>query len=250
MQLDNLIAHIIATCPTAAQVLKAENIDRQFVDTSAIIYSIVKDAVSGRAYPSKMPREKVFPALVYDLVSSNKVSYSQFNILQADVFVLYFQAETYKEIMELRETIKAALVSYNPAGSAAEIEITDESIEYLFDQDLHQCAIELSLVNLNGSNQQMPAIIVYEDTNHADSNEMINTVAQWRNVVLVFDIMAKHDQLEVMRNELEASVLGYREKNFGAGTEYTSGNRLESLVNMSVWEERYSLKLRPMIVNR
>jgi len=250
MQLDNLIAHIIATCPTAAQVLKAEDIDREFVDTSNIIYNLVKDSVSGRAYPGKMPKEKTFPALVYDLVSSNKVSYSQFNILQADVFVLYFQAETYSEIMTLRETIKSDLVNYYPTDSGGDIEITDESISYLYEQGLYQCALELSIVHLNGSNQALPAILVFESADSAAPNDMLNTVAQWREVDLSFNVIAKHEDLDAMRNELEASVLGYRENNMGAGSEYTRGGRLESLINMTVWEERYALKLRPMIANR
>ena len=74
MDITNLVNHIRASCPSIAQVVKAEDVSRQPIDTSVIIYDIVKGAVDGRAYPSKLPGVKNFPALVYQLVSSNKVS--------------------------------------------------------------------------------------------------------------------------------------------------------------------------------
>lgn len=250
MDISNLVTNITAKCPTAAQVMKAEDISREFVDTSQIIFGLVSPSVSGRAYPSKLPGNKTFPALVYSLVSSNKISFSQFNILQTDVFIVYFQATTYIEIMTLRESIKSSLVNYNVAATAGDIEITDESIDYLPDQQLHQCALELNIVHLNGLNQAIPAVLVYESNNGMPANEMINTVVQWREVELNIDIVAKHEQLETIRREVEAAVLGYREASYGAGTEAIGGSRLESLVNVSVWEQRYKLKQRPMIVNR
>lgn len=250
MDISNLITHVIGNCPSIAQTLKAESIDREFVDTSAIIYSLVQGSVSDRAYPSRMPGNKTYPALVYNLVSSNKVTYSQFNILQTDVFVLFFQAKTYSEIMTLRQTIKTALVNYNPAGLAGDIEITDESIQYLYDQDLHQCALELNIVHLNGSDQSLPAVFVYESANSTSINEAgALHVAQLKDVILNFIIIAKHSDLETIKTELQSALLGYSESTLRARLEHSSGNRLESLVNVSVWDEQYRAKLSPLITN-
>lgn len=250
MDTSKLISHITTECPLAAQVLAAEDITQNTVDTHSIIYNLIKDAVNGNAHPVKMPLDKEFPVLVYQRVSSNKISFAQFNMLQTDVFVLHFQAESYKELVDIQNTLTNSLTAYNQANTAGDIEITDTAEEYLPDQDLYQSAIELNIVHLNGNDQSLPAIFVYESNNSSANNEMINTVIQWDNVTLNCTIIAKHDQLQAMRDQLQTAVLGYREQNYGSGAERTSADRLESLNHTTVWEEQYRLKLRPLFTTR
>jgi len=238
MDLSNIISHIETECASINQVIHAEGITRQTIDTSLIVYDLLKGTVSNRAYPLKMPDEPTLPSVVYQLVSSNKIGIDQVDILQTDLFIVYFHVKNYDDLIALRGTIRTAFLGYSPTDEAGVIEITDEALDYMPDQQAYRCAMEVTVTGIIGVDQSSPAVFVYESSSSAYPANEFQII---QNVLydISFLIVCKQTNLEATKNCLKTNLLGYQETEYYNPTEYIGGERLDCTGDIVVWRESY-----------
>ncbi len=245
MELTNIINHIQAQCPSANQVVAADGIVRDTIDTSKIVYDLVKDTVSNRAYPSILPEQVILPALVYEQVESSPSAIENIDILQTDTQVISFLTQTYAELVTLRKSIRNALIAYTQTDETGVIEITNESVRYVKDVKLKSfiCSMQLNINHLLGANQCIPAILVYERSTAGESEVTPNN-KQNVSTQLGFIIIAKNDQVSTIRDELFTALLPYQDTPYHFSTAHVSGKRIDSTGQLVIWKDDYQTELQ------
>ncbi len=243
MPLDNIITHIQTNCPVFIQVADANGQSRETIDTSKILYDLVKSTFNNLAYPLVMPENTALPALAYQLVESNKIPEDTIDLLQSDRQVIYFQTNNYPELVALRKSTRDALISYNDPNNAGVIEVVDESIQYLETYKRYECAMDLYVNHLIGANQAIPAALVYHHRTSGESDidgcgkQMIGEDI---NVIIV----CKKQNISTANEQILTALIGYQETEYHFETEHIEGLRIETTGELVLWKHRFKTKIK------
>lgn len=251
MDLSSLITRIDTNCATFLQVLDPSGVTRDTLDTSAALYTLLSSTFSNRLYPLTMPKEEItLPSAVYSLQSSQKIPINNVDMMQQDVFVLYFHTETtntsggFNQLVTLRETVRDVITAYGTSSSAIEIEIVDESMNYLEDLDRYQCAMQIHITHIIGVNQSAPVVFIVEDSSSSAPSEHDSCTIQDKETNLSLIIVCDLTDLETARACLQSQLVGYQLTSSYDSMEMISEGRIDTVGDMVVWQQQYSTSIQ------
>jgi len=239
MILSDIVTYISTNSPSLNQVALADGLDRATIDTSSIIYGLIKDAVSGEAYYLKLPEKISYPALVYQLVSSSKIKIGKIDIFQKDIFTIIFKSNSFNNLVGLRETLRNSLLAYSEVDKVGVIEITDEVMDYNEKAQHYECALELEITHLMDANQSMPLVLLYheQDKGVGKPNCGKQTINHQINLIIV----SLNSEIEALRQEIKDCMIGYQHTPQSSEAPFLGGTRAGSTGNLIVWEDAYQI---------
>lgn len=246
MQLSPIITRINTNCTSVLQVLAADGIARDTIDTSLKVYTLLNAVFPSETYPITYPKESfTLPAAVYTLQASQKIDVSGVNILQRDVFVIYFQTEYtssaggFTQLVTLRESVRDGLLGYGSISEAIEIEIADEALDYLPDLDRYQCSMEIHITHLIGVVQSAPTVLVFEESARSNSSDFDSCIIQNKQTTISLIIVCNVASLETVRASLEDELIGFQPGAGFDGMELLQEGRINTTGDLITWQQRY-----------
>lgn len=205
---------LTASAPSINQVLIPESQEAIGVDSSVVLLSLIESAVSSRVYPSILPDDVTYPAAVYRQIDSDRADYSGYPILRSDAYSISVIAETHTAASAAAETMRAAMLAYDPTNAAGAVELGRKHDDYYPDFDLHEVEIDCQISHLARTNQSLPAAFVYstgedwEDEGALDGCVIGQAVSRF-DILLVAKMPAGGvSALGSIRNEILDAVIG------------------------------------------
>lgn len=235
MTLDDLITQITANAPSFNTATKVDMASGA-VDSAAELVTALSATFSARIYPLTLPEQPVHPSAVYQLVSTPRIQLEGIDIAQRHIYVLSVRTDTLAELITKVDATRTAL-----AAAAWSIEISDQTAGYDEKQQNYRCDLELifSYASFAQAAADLPAVLIYEGANSADENSLDNCVKQRVSTEFSFVIATTGSDMDALRTELQAALLGYQSVATEEDLKYRSGGRIPTTGKLSIWQDFY-----------
>lgn len=208
MDLQPYADKLLIDVPSLAQVpLAPRPSPARWVDTEKLIKTIIAPAVAGRAYLLSLPAEPVYPAAVYQLVSSQPQIESGYQVAAVDTFLVYLRARNPEDLVNAGGAVIAAL-----AADSGGWEITDQLTDYDEQQGLYRYNFEITLTYLPLALQTLPAALLFPVGERAADDEEVDgctrqVITRRFGVVLA---TGKTDDPVMLLESITAALVGHQ----------------------------------------
>lgn len=150
-----------ASSPLLQQVILPEGVGSLAVDSAITLVELVGPDMSDRVHPLVLPNEPVYPAAVYELISSETLEIDGYPVLRDDGYLLQVSGPVYGAVRTAAETVRDTLLDYATAGEAGTVSIEDQADKYSDKLFLFETGIALRMTHLALASQVVPAAFVY-----------------------------------------------------------------------------------------
>ena len=244
LNLSLITARITALCPSVGQVILPDLEDVQSTDTAVALLAIADTVSSNRTYPSVLPDDVTYPAILYQLTGGERIDADGYPVVRFDSYDIHVLADTHLAVSTAAKTLRGALQDYSPSGAAGSIDILSESDDYDPDLELFVRQLSVQITQLARTTQTIPAVFVYpigESFNPGDSFGCVTGITQSRFVVLfAAKIPASGvSGLAALRDEILDAVVAYQPSGWSliepeGGGVYSIGS------NIVLWRDVFS----------
>lgn len=234
MDLTALIARL-DTVVELAQVIAAKPGGFQTpVDSSTELVTRLSSVVTGNIYPVTQRDQRVFPSIVYQLVSSQVGAIDGYRITQSDRYVLQIRASTYDDVVAKLGSVISAL-----GASSYAIEVNDVLFDWDDAQEAYRANVDLEFTYLSATLQTKPAAFVYALDRSADESAVDNAVHQRVTNTYAIVIVTSAGDMSTLLDAVMTSLLGWQQSAAHDDFQYVGGSNLEGVAGLEVWRETY-----------
>lgn len=234
MDLTALIARL-DTVAELAQVIEAQPGGFQTpVDSSTELVARLSSVVAGKIYPVTQRDQRVYPSIVYQLVSSQVGQIDGYRVTQSDRYVLQLRAATYDEVITKLGSMIAGL-----AGSSYAIEVNDVLFDWDDAQEAYRANVDVEFTYLSAALQTKPAAFVYALDRSADESAVDNVVHQRITNSYAIVIVTSGGNMPALLDAVMTSLLGWQQSAAHDDFQYVGGSNLEGVAGLEVWRETY-----------
>lgn len=151
---------LVADVATLEQVILPEGTGSQTIDTAEILVGLIDPYITGCVAPLVLSSDPTYPSATYQLISSDVIEIDGYPILRDDGYMVTISSQTYGEMRDTSESIRAALLGYAASG-AGTVSIEDQADKYVEKIQLYESGIALRMTHLALPSQLIPMAFVY-----------------------------------------------------------------------------------------
>lgn len=247
LDLTEVTAALSANAPSLAQVIQPEHMDTQGVDSAVKLLSLIGTPASNRVYPLVLPEEPTFPAVAYAQDAAERIEVDGYPILRDDGYQLAVLASTHSAAATLADSLRVALLAYDPSGTTGAADITDQGDSYDEDLQLFEIGLSVRLSHLARTTQTLPVAFVYPLSESWEQDDSITcitgTAVSTFAVLLVAKLPAGGvSGLGSLRDEILSAVVALEPTGWGEIEPAGGGEVVEVHNSLVLWRDTFSAR--------
>ncbi len=239
--IDEIVARLQA-CPTLVQVMRADEVGCQSVDTAELLVSLLSPIFGDDVYPLLQDEGAAYPSVVYQLVGSARVGPEGLQVLRTDTYVLQIRSQSFPQLLSLVKSLRESLLGYSQQGDAGSVSIQDMLVDPEHDQGVVRCSLEIDVTHIAAASQGVPVVFVFPLRSKAEPSSYDNLVRQVVTDEFGVLLLAKSPNVRSVCDSVDEYLLGYQEPGWFSSVQYVEGGRELVLSGLTLWRQVYQVK--------